>query len=118
MRVHAARNMHSHSAERISGRRRPDWGCVVSLKGRYAWAQKVAEGKFHGTIEESDGKFRMKGTVATEAEKNEIWAAIKTIPTWQEEVGGRYSRHRRSCAGAARRRPSRRPRHRRARPTR
>jgi nucleoid-associated protein YgaU len=58
----------------------------VSLKGRYAWAQKVAEGKFHGTIEESDGKFRMKGTVATEAEKNEIWAAIKTIPTWQEEV--------------------------------
>jgi nucleoid-associated protein YgaU len=58
----------------------------VSLKGRYAWAQKVAEGKFHGTIEESDGKFRMKGTVATEAEKNEIWAAIKTIPTWQEDV--------------------------------
>ena len=58
----------------------------MSLKGRYAWAQKVAEGKFHGTIEESDGKFRMKGTVATEAEKNEIWAAIKTIPTWQEEV--------------------------------
>jgi nucleoid-associated protein YgaU len=46
----------------------------------------VAEGKFHGTIEEADGKFRMKGTVATEAEKNEIWAAIKTIPTWQEEV--------------------------------
>ncbi len=58
----------------------------MSLKGRYAWAQKVAEGKFHGTIEERDGKFRMKGTVATEAEKNEIWAAIKTIPTWQEEV--------------------------------
>ena len=58
----------------------------MSLKGRYAWAQKVADGKFHGTIEERDGKFRMKGTVATEAEKNEIWAAIKTIPTWQEEV--------------------------------
>ena len=58
----------------------------MSLKGRYAWAQKVAEGKFHGTIEERDGKFRMKGTVATEAEKNEIWAAIKTIPTWQEDV--------------------------------
>ena len=58
----------------------------MSLKGRYAWAQKVAEGKFHGTIEEADGKFRMKGTVATEAEKNEIWAAIKTIPTWQDEV--------------------------------
>ena len=58
----------------------------MSLTGRYAWAQKVAAGKFHGTIEEADGKFRMKGTVATEAEKNEIWAAIKTIPTWQEDV--------------------------------
>jgi len=67
-------------------RRKLGWRCVVSLKGKYAWAQKVAEGKFHGTIEERDGKFRMKGTVATEAEKNEIWAAIKTIPTWQEEV--------------------------------
>ena len=58
----------------------------MSLKGRYAWAQKVADGKFHGTIEESDGKFRMKGTVATEAEKNEIWNAIKTIPTWQNDI--------------------------------
>ena len=56
------------------------------MQGRYAWAQKVAEGKFHGTIEERDGKFRMKGTVATEAEKNEIWTAIKTIPTWQNDV--------------------------------
>src|SRR5204862_1052662 len=27
-----------------------------------------------------------KGTVATEAEKNEIWNAIKTIPTWERDV--------------------------------
>ena len=27
-----------------------------------------------------------KGTVATEAEKNEIWTAIKTIPTWKDDV--------------------------------
>ena len=26
------------------------------------------------------------GTVATEAEKNMIWDAIKTVPTWQQEV--------------------------------
>jgi LysM repeat protein len=52
----------------------------------YAWAEKVAEGKFHGTIEEQGGKLVFKGTVATEAEKNEIWNAIKTIPTWQQDI--------------------------------
>jgi nucleoid-associated protein YgaU len=58
----------------------------MSLKGMYAWAQKVAQGKFHGTIDERDGKLVFKGSVATEAEKNEIWDAIKTIPTWKNEV--------------------------------
>lgn len=27
-----------------------------------------------------------KGTVATEAQKNELWNAIKTIPTWQKDI--------------------------------
>ena len=58
----------------------------MSLQGMYAWAQKVAEGKFHGTIDERDGKLVFKGSVATEAEKNEIWDAIETIPTWQKDV--------------------------------
>jgi nucleoid-associated protein YgaU len=58
----------------------------MSLKGMYAWAEKVAAGKFHGTIEEQGGKLVFKGTVATEAEKNEIWNAIKTIPTWQQDI--------------------------------
>jgi LysM repeat protein len=52
----------------------------------YAYAQKVAGGKFNGSIEERDGKLRFNGTVATEADKNEIWDAIKTIPTWQNDV--------------------------------
>jgi nucleoid-associated protein YgaU len=52
----------------------------------YAYAQKVAEGKFHGTIDEREGKLHFKGTVASEAEKNQIWDAIKTIPTWQKDV--------------------------------
>jgi nucleoid-associated protein YgaU len=52
----------------------------------YAWAVKVANGKFHGTIDERNGKLHFNGTVATEAEKNEIWNAIKTIPTWQKDV--------------------------------
>ena len=58
----------------------------MSLKGMYQWALKTAEGKFHGTTEERDGKLYFKGTVATEAEKNQIWDAIKTIPTWQKDV--------------------------------
>jgi LysM repeat protein len=52
----------------------------------YAYAQQVAQGKFHGTIEERHGKLEFRGTVATEAEKNEIWNAIKTIPTWQNDI--------------------------------
>jgi len=58
----------------------------VSLKGMYQWALKTAEGKFHGTTDERDGKLYFNGTVATEAEKNQIWDAIKTIPTWQKDV--------------------------------
>jgi len=58
----------------------------VSLKGMYQWAIKTADGKFHGTTEERDGKLYFTGTVATEAEKNQIWDAIKTIPTWQKDV--------------------------------
>jgi LysM repeat protein len=46
----------------------------------------VAQGKFHGTIEEKDGKLAFKGDVATEADKNEIWDAIKTIPTWRNDI--------------------------------
>lgn len=58
----------------------------MSLKGMYAYAQTIAQGKFHGTIDERDGKLVFKGSVATEAEKNQIWDAIKTIPTWKNEV--------------------------------
>jgi nucleoid-associated protein YgaU len=52
----------------------------------YAYAIQTAKGKFHGNAEEREGKLYFKGTVATEAEKNQIWDAIKTIPTWQNDV--------------------------------
>jgi len=58
----------------------------MSLKGMYAYAVKVAAGNFQGTIEERDGKLHFDGTVATQAEKNAIWDALKTIPTWQKDV--------------------------------
>ena len=58
----------------------------MGLRDMYAYAIQTAKGKFHGNAEERDGKLHWKGTVATEAEKNEIWSAIKTIPTWQKDI--------------------------------
>ena len=58
----------------------------MALTGMYAYAIQVAKGKFHGTTEERDGKLIFKGTVATEADRNEIWNAIKTIPTWKNDI--------------------------------
>lgn len=58
----------------------------MGLRDTYAYAIQTAKGKFHGNAEERDGKLHFKGTVATEAEKNEIWDAIKTIPRWREDI--------------------------------
>ena len=58
----------------------------MGLRDTYAYAIQTAKGRFHGNAEEREGKLYFKGTVATEADKNEIWNAIKTIPTWQKDV--------------------------------
>jgi len=58
----------------------------MGLRDTYAYAIQTAKGKFHGNAEEREGKLHWKGTVATEAEKNEIWNAIKTIPTWHNDI--------------------------------
>lgn len=58
----------------------------MGLRDTYAYAIQTAKGKFHGNAEERDGKLYWKGTVATEAEKNEIWNAIKTIPSWRDDI--------------------------------
>ena len=58
----------------------------MGLRDTYAYAIQTAKGKFTGNAEEREGKLHFKGTVATEAQKNEIWMAIKTIPTWQNDI--------------------------------
>jgi nucleoid-associated protein YgaU len=58
----------------------------MGLRDTYAYAIQTAKGKFQGNAEERDGKLYFKGTVSSEEEKNQIWNAIKTIPTWQKEV--------------------------------
>ena len=58
----------------------------MGLRDKYAYAISTAKGKFDGSAQEKDGKLHFVGSVKTEAEKNEIWNAIKTIPDWTNEV--------------------------------
>ena len=74
----------------------------MGLRDTYAYAIQTAKGKFQGNAVEEGGKLHFKGTVATDAEKNEIWNAIKTIPTWQNDIVADIkvtgtSRRRRAC---------------------
>jgi len=58
----------------------------MALREKYAYAIQQSKGKFDGSAQERDGKLHFSGTVKTEAEKNEIWNAIKTIPEWRDEI--------------------------------
>ncbi len=58
----------------------------MSLRDKYAYAIQTAKGKFDGSAQEKDGKLHFVGSVKTDAEANEIWNAIKTIPDWRTDV--------------------------------
>jgi nucleoid-associated protein YgaU len=58
----------------------------MGLRDTYAYAIQTAKGKFDGSAQEKDGKLHFVGSVKTEAEANEIWTAIKTIPSWREDI--------------------------------
>jgi LysM repeat protein len=58
----------------------------MGLRDTYAYAISVAKGKFDGSAQERDGKLYFVGSVKTEQEKNELWQAIKTIPSWQNDI--------------------------------
>jgi nucleoid-associated protein YgaU len=59
----------------------------MALREKYNHAIQTAK-NFHmqGGAEERDGKLHFKGTVQTQEEANKIWDAIKTVPTWQQEI--------------------------------
>ena len=59
----------------------------MGLRDTYSYAIQTAKG-FHmeGSAEERDGKLYFKGTVPSQDEANKIWDAIKTIPTWAQDV--------------------------------
>ena len=58
----------------------------MGLRDTYAYAIQTAKGKFDGSAVEKDGKLHFVGTVKSEAEANEIWNAIKTIPDWRTDI--------------------------------
>ena len=58
----------------------------MGLREKYAYAISQAKGKFDGSAQEKDGKLHWVGTVKSEADKNELWNAIKTIPDWKNDI--------------------------------
>jgi LysM repeat protein len=58
----------------------------MGLRDKYAWAIQTAKGRFDGSAQERDGKLHFVGSVKSEADKNELWNAIKTIPEWRDEI--------------------------------
>ena len=59
----------------------------MALREKYNHAIQTAKSfGMQGSAEERDGKLYFKGTVKTQDEANAIWTAIKTVPSWQQEV--------------------------------
>jgi nucleoid-associated protein YgaU len=58
----------------------------MGLRDTYAYAIQTAKGKFDGSAQEKDGKLHFVGTVKSDADANELWNAIKTIPTWGNDI--------------------------------
>jgi nucleoid-associated protein YgaU len=58
----------------------------MGLRDKYAYAISTAKGRFDGSAQERDGKLHFIGSVKTEADKNEVWNAIKTIPDWKNDI--------------------------------
>ena len=58
----------------------------MGLRDTYSYAITTAKGRFDGSAQEKDGKLHFVGSVKTEEDKNEIWNAIKTIPSWKNDI--------------------------------
>ena len=59
----------------------------MSLRDKYAAAIQVAKSVgMQGAAEEANGRLQFKGTVTSEDDKNKIWDALKSVPTWKDEL--------------------------------
>ena len=59
----------------------------MSLRDKYAAAIHVAKTVgMQGSADEKDGKLVFHGTVSSEDQKNQIWNALKSVPSWQNDL--------------------------------
>jgi nucleoid-associated protein YgaU len=59
----------------------------MGLRDKYSYAiQTAKELRMEGSAEERDGKLYFTGKTQTQQEANKIWDAIKTIPSWPQEI--------------------------------
>jgi nucleoid-associated protein YgaU len=59
----------------------------MTLRDKYNKAIQTAKDfRMDGSAQEKDGKLHFNGTVHSEAEKNAIWDALKTVPDWRNDV--------------------------------
>jgi nucleoid-associated protein YgaU len=59
----------------------------MNLRDKYANAIQTAKNfRMDGSAQEREGKLHFNGTVTSDAEKNAIWDAIKTVPDWRTDV--------------------------------
>ena len=59
----------------------------MNLRDKYQQAISVAKGyRMDGSAQEREGKLYFNGTVGSDAEKNAIWDALKTVPDWKTDV--------------------------------
>ena len=59
----------------------------MSLRDKYMHAIQTAKNlRMDGSAEERDGKLYFTGTTQTQDEANQIWDAIKTVPSWAQDV--------------------------------
>jgi nucleoid-associated protein YgaU len=59
----------------------------MGLRDTYSAAIQTAKGlHMQGAAEERDGKLHFHGTVQSQDEANRIWDAIKTVPSWRNDI--------------------------------
>jgi nucleoid-associated protein YgaU len=59
----------------------------MDLRAKYDQAIQTAKRLgFQGAATQEGDKLHFKGTVHSEDEKNQIWNAIKTVPSWQSDI--------------------------------
>ena len=59
----------------------------MNLRDKYANAIQTAKNfRMDGSAQERVGKLHFIGTVTSDAEKNAIWDALKTVPDWRTDV--------------------------------